>query len=363
MHIAITGATGFLGLHLVRELLDRDDTWTLLANRNSAEPLGRITAYLELVGTPEPLVTGFLRRTRVVGVDIAKLRLGLDDAEYARLADEVEFIWHCAGDIKLDGDLDDLRQVNVHGTEAVLALAADARHEPVLVHTSTAFVAGALRDGIAFEDVLDDSAGFETPYERSKFEAEALVRRWAADHPQRTVLVMRPSILVTDRAPHPALPLHPLTYLDQALTSGARLLGLGGPRATADLPHVRLVGDPLGQLNLMPVEECAADMVTLADRAPGGLNTYNVVHHEYVPAPVMIDVLDRMAPVRLSMVPAPPADPSPLERQVKAYRGFAPYLAHRRLFDDTRTRTVIGEPEQRATVDLDYLLAGLGRAR
>lgn len=73
---------------------------------------------------------------------------------------------------------------------------------------STAFVAGARRTGVAYEDELDDGAGFENAYEQSKYEAELLVHAWSREH-GRPALVLRPSILVTDVPSHPELPSHP----------------------------------------------------------------------------------------------------------------------------------------------------------
>jgi long-chain acyl-CoA synthetase len=62
------------------------------------------------------------------------------------------------------------------------------------VHVSTAFVAGT-HAGHFGEDDLDVGQGFRNAYERSKFEAERLVRERAGTLP---VQVVRPSIVVGD---------------------------------------------------------------------------------------------------------------------------------------------------------------------
>ena len=63
-------------------------------------------------------------------------------------------------------------------------------------YVSTAYVAGT-HDGEFSEDQLDVGQGFRNPYERSKFEAEQLVRAYRGRLP---IQVFRPSIIVGERA-------------------------------------------------------------------------------------------------------------------------------------------------------------------
>ncbi|GMA87776.1 hypothetical protein GCM10025868_30260 [Angustibacter aerolatus] len=95
-----------------------------------------------------------------------------------------------------------MRATNVEGTQRVLAVAGAARRPPLVVHVSTAFVAGARRRGVVREGDLDASTGFENPYERSKHDGEQVVHAWCAQ-PGRRAVVLRPSILVSRRPPHP----------------------------------------------------------------------------------------------------------------------------------------------------------------
>ncbi len=113
----------------------------------------------------------------------------------------------------------------------------------------------------------------------------------------------------------------------------------------------------------MPVEAAAAAMVALSRRRPaGGVDTYHVVHGREVPVPVVVEVMQRLAPVRLRLVPDPPADPTLLERYARLHRSIAPLLRHQRTFDDTRTRKALGEPGREIDVNLEYLLSGLDLA-
>lgn len=357
MHVALTGATGFLGLRLLRRLLDTHRSVTILAHTGSGNALHRISRFFELTGSPAEFTAGLPDRLRVVETDLALPRLGLSGRTFQKLADGLGAIWHSAGSINLEGELPELRRTNVEGTRHVLELAAAGRQRPVVHHVSTAFVAGARRDGVAYEDELGDACGFENAYERSKYEAELLVHAWSREH-GRPVLVLRPSILVTDLPPHPELPSHPLLVIERILRDARRAAGPANP-GPAGRPRVRTVGHPHGRLNLLQVEHAAEVMVRLAGLAPsGGVDTYHVVHDRDVPVQTVVTLLERLVPLSIDLVATKPDAPSALEALLDFYPGMTAYLAHRRRFDDTRVRTRLGPSAVSAPVGLGYLWSG-----
>ncbi|MGW2898784.1 SDR family oxidoreductase [Streptomyces sp. NPDC001212] len=370
MHVALTGATGFLGLRLLRRLLDTHRSVTVLAHAGSGDALHRITRFFALTGEPEAFVDGLPRRLRVVETELERPGLGLSGRAFQELADGLGAIWHSAGSINLEGELPELRRTNVEGTRHVLELAAAGRRRPVVHHVSTAFVAGSRREGVAYEDELDDAYGFENAYERSKYEAEVLVHAWSREH-RRPVVVLRPSILVTDLPPHPDLPSHPLQVIERILRDARRTAGPGspdhdgaasaGPRSAGPgEPRIRLVGHPHGHLNLIPVEHAAEVMVRLAGLTPsGGVDTYHVVHDRDVPVPTIVTLLERLVRLSIDLVDTKPDDPSALEALVDFYPGLTAYLTHRRRFDDTRVRALFGPSAASGRVELDHLWSGL----
>ncbi|MFI6123129.1 SDR family oxidoreductase [Streptomyces sp. NPDC051064] len=362
VHVALTGATGFLGLRLLRRLLDTNRSLTVLAHAGSGDALRRITRFFELTGATEAFVAGLPGRLRVVETDLAQPRLGLSARAFQELADGIGTIWHSAGSINLEGDLPELRRTNVEGTRHLLELAGAGRSRPVVHHVSTAFVAGARREGVAYEDELDDAQGFENAYERSKYEAELLVHAWSREH-GRPALVLRPSILVSDVPPHPELPAHPLLVIERILRDAR---GAAGPQDPGR-PRIRTVGHPHGHLNLLQVEHAAEVMVRLAGRTPsGGVDTYHVVHDRDVPVPTVVTLLEQLVTLSIELVATKPDAPSALEALLDFYPGMTVYLSHRRRFDDTRVRSLLGPSAASAPVGLDYLWSGLappGRAR
>ena len=361
MRVALTGATGFLGLRLVRQLLQHHASLTVLAHAGSGCALGRITRFMELSDAPAGLISDLPRRLRVVEIDLARPGLGLPPDRFRHLADELDVIWHSAGNINLDDDLAHLRRINVEGTRNVLELAAAGSRRPLVHHIGTAFVGGARREGVVYEDELDNRHGFENSYEQSKYEAEVLVHDWARSH-GRPVVIMRPSVLVTDLPPHPELPPHPLQFLARIVQASIRDSGLAlGGIPEAHRLVVRMAGHPQGHLNLLPVEHAASVMVRLASHPPSGrVDVYHVVHDHDVANTVLTALLERIAPVKVRLVAKKPDDPGSLEATAHLYPGFTPYLNHRRRFDDTRVRNLLGPLTSGIRVDLDYLTAGLG---
>ncbi|MFE3204559.1 SDR family oxidoreductase [Embleya sp. NPDC059237] len=355
MRVAITGATGFLGLHLLRELLDRHRTITVLSHARSRGALDRIRAFLEVTAAPDELVRRLPERLRIVETDPRLPRLGLAGPEFTSLADSIDVIWHCAGDRRPDATMAELWPDTVEGTRHLLQLAEAGRRRPRVLHIGSAYVAGARRDGTIKEQPADDSAGFENDYERAQYEAETLVRDWAA-RLGRSALILRPTTLVSDR---PGVPANSLRHVVEraAVTSGCAAFGWAARLPGRMRPVLRLPAAPDGRLNFMPVHEAARMMTRLADlTGSGGVDTYHVRHPHDVPVHVVREVLAEFLPVRLRFVTEPPARPTGVERLAEAHAACTPYLTHRRGYDDSGVRALLGEPRSATAVDRDYLV-------
>ena len=183
--VVVTGWPGFIGRRLVRRLaegLDRERDRLVLLTR--APHLAAGHAELAALGVQGEVVEG----------DVARMHLGLSGPEYKHLTSDATAVWHLAALYDLAADADTIRAVNLEGTRHVLELARGAPRLRRLHHFSTAYVSGD-REGVILEDELEMGQGFHNAYERSKFEAERLVRRAM---PELPATVYRPSIVVGD---------------------------------------------------------------------------------------------------------------------------------------------------------------------
>ncbi len=133
-------------------------------------------------------------RAEVLVGDVCDMDLGLSSTEYRALSKEITWIHHLAGIYFMGVDDQTMRRVNVSGTRTVLDLARDAGRLERVVHWSTANVAGT-RGGTIYEEDLDAGQKFHNGYERTKYEAEKLVR---AAMRQLPITVVRPSVIVGD---------------------------------------------------------------------------------------------------------------------------------------------------------------------
>lgn len=182
MSIFLTGATGLIGRHLVEVLVrDTDDTLHVLVRESS---LPKLEAVLESLPS-----TARARIQPVVG-DLYSPALGIDDAWFGEHAGRIDHFFHLAALYDLSASAADNARANVHGTrhaiEAATRLGAGCFH-----HVSSIAVAGRY-DGVFREDMFDEGQDLPTPYHRTKFEAERIVRD-EADLPFR---VYRPSVVV-----------------------------------------------------------------------------------------------------------------------------------------------------------------------
>jgi long-chain acyl-CoA synthetase len=186
--ILVTGATGFLGVQLVRELLSRDPQARLaLLVRDRAGQTGRQRA-----DSIVPAAERF--RVEVYSGDVGQPNCGLETAARERLTAETTRVIHSAATVRFDHSLDEARRINVEGTRHMLDFAAGMSRLRSLAYVGTAYVAGE-RTGLVREDELAVGQAYRNTYEQTKAEAEALVRSRLGALPG---MILRPSIIVGD---------------------------------------------------------------------------------------------------------------------------------------------------------------------
>ncbi len=179
-HVFLTGATGFLGIYLLRDLLaDTDATvHCLVRARNAQHAMERIqnTARRYLgVGLDEHYASG---RISVVPGDLARPLLGLTEADFDRFARTVDVIHHPGGLVNFIYPYSHMRSTNVEGTREIIRMAGRYRNIPVHYVSTMAVISGFGTAGVRHvteETPLDHPDRLSVGYVESKWVAEGLL--------------------------------------------------------------------------------------------------------------------------------------------------------------------------------------------
>ncbi|MBC9908991.1 non-ribosomal peptide synthase/polyketide synthase [Chitinophaga varians] len=176
--ILLLGATGYLGIHLLYDLLQRNDTpvCVLVRAESDEAAFSRLSEkYAFYFGTPLPKNQAKLR---VWKGDIALPQLGMDTAVFEALMAGTDCILNTAANVKHYGSYSEFEAVNTRSVQTILDYCKIGRKK-VIHHISTTSVAGmAEKDSTDYlYTEADLFKGQEVPnfYAKSKLEAERLL--------------------------------------------------------------------------------------------------------------------------------------------------------------------------------------------
>jgi NAD(P)-dependent dehydrogenase (short-subunit alcohol dehydrogenase family) len=177
----VTGATGFIGRHLVERLLEREGTIYVLVREGSK---GRLEELRARWGVSDERVVG------IVG-DLSQPRLGIADADIGRLHGEIGHLFHLAAIYDMTADAESQQAANIDGTRHMVEFANAV--EAGRVHMVSSIAAAGLYKGLWLEDMFDEAQDLDShPYFRTKHESERIVR----EESERPWRVYRPGIVV-----------------------------------------------------------------------------------------------------------------------------------------------------------------------
>ncbi len=237
MAYLVTGGTGFIGRHLISELVKRGEPIYVLVRPGSHARLERLVRDCGERGSLIAPVEG----------DLTRELLGVSARECARLKGSIRHFFHLGAVYDLAAETGELERANVLGTRNALELARELDSGCFHLVSSIA-VAGRYR-GTFTEEMFGEAQHLDHPYFRTKHESEALVR--ASGIPWR---VYRPGMVVghsvsgaMDKIDGPYYLFKLLQKLRGALPSWVPLIGFEG-----------------GHVNFVPVDFVAAALTYLA---------------------------------------------------------------------------------------------------
>jgi amino acid adenylation domain-containing protein/thioester reductase-like protein len=270
--ILLTGATGFLGLYLLRELLTATSARVHCLVRADSAPDAR----RRIEQAAERYALDGLAADRIVPLagDLAEPNLGLDPGTFGELARTIDVIHHAGATVNFVYPYQDLRAANVTGTRELIRLAGLSRGIPIHYVSTTTVLAGFGAMGV--HEVTEDTPLAYADhlcmgYIESKFVAEELLRN--AGRAGLPVAIYRPLDIVGDQRTGTWNTATEMCALIRFITDK-------GVAPDIDLP-----------LDFVPVDVCAAAIGYIASHAEATGRTYHLASPKYA---LLASLVDRL---------------------------------------------------------------------
>jgi NAD(P)-dependent dehydrogenase (short-subunit alcohol dehydrogenase family) len=240
----VTGSTGFIGRRLVQLVLSHRQGKIYVLVRDGSS--GRLDELIEDWG----LAVGPSVAKRIVPVigDVRRPLLGVAEERVEELRGQIKHFFHLAAVYDMTAPAERNAAVNVGGTTHAVELARSLE-AGCLHHVSSIAVAGAYR-GTFTEEMFDEGQKLPSPYHRTKFESERIVR----EQPFVPWRVYRPAIVVGDSRTGEMDKIDGPYYFFKSIQRARQLVP----------EWVPLVGPDLGATNVVPVDWVAAALERLA---------------------------------------------------------------------------------------------------
>ena len=350
--IALTGATGFLGSHLMASLITKGYTIIVFGRPAKNESLkNRIFRLLKWFG-----VESMSDQVTCIDTDLSQGNLEISSGEYSRLCSVVDSVIHCASDTSFsESKREKVMAANINNLKGILEFSKNAQVN-FFHYISTAYVAGT---GVTYcKETLSSVKTFTNVYEESKAAAENIISGFC-DKNDIPLSIIRPSIVYGDSQTGRSLKFNALyfpvrsaqsirdIYLNDIMNNG----GLKAAKNGIFIDKEGYLFLPLkiylpyeGDINIIPVDYFVNTTVKIIENC-----SINGIYHLANPYRTTMKVvakyyeqLMKVRGVEIIYGPMPndlvrnPAEEL-FDRFIEPYR---PYLSDKRVFDRTNTTLI-----------------------
>ena len=181
--ILVTGATGFVGAHLLCQLVETNEN--VRAIYRSENTIEKVKEVFYLYGLNVSLIT----KIEWFKADITDVPSMIP----AFLG--VKKVYHCAAVISFNPkDYREMRKVNIHGTAIIVNLSIDAKVDKFCFVSSIASIGNSVYGGVSTEENQWNSQDDNSGYSITKFGAEMEV--WRASQEGVDVVIVNPGIIL-----------------------------------------------------------------------------------------------------------------------------------------------------------------------
>ena len=243
MNYFITGGTGFIGNHLIGDLLQKKKKAIIyvLVRKDSKK---KFEAQKTQWGT-------CAKRVIPITGDLTRPMLGIPAKKRRALEGEIGNMFHLAAVYDLLADAESQMRVNVDGTHNAVKFAENVKARRF--HHMSSIAAAGLYPGIFREDMFEEAHGLDNPYFRTKHDSEAVVRR-ECHVPWR---IYRPGIVVGDSKTGVIDKIDGPYYFFKLIQKMRKMM-------PAWMPTLGIEG---GRINIVPVDYVVSAMIHIAHKA------------------------------------------------------------------------------------------------
>lgn len=354
--ILLTGATGFLGIHLAESLVIQGySVYLLVRPLDNLSPEARIDELFDLLDMDHLDRS----RIRIVSGDLNRPDLGLPPENYSELASTVDEIIHCASETSFsERKRPQIEKANIENLQHLLDFAS--RSGCFFFHfISTAYVAGK-KSGTCPEDLVETRSFFNA-YEETKYRAE----RIAAEHCSYAGIplnIYRPSIVYGDSRTGKTLRFNAMYYPVRILVflrnlyngnkgepaeKGAGKMGISFDRKGVAHMPMRIETAASRGINLIPIDFFTAAFSAIMEAATDG-GVFHITHQRVKPISDLIDYAQEYFKIKGIQAVRPEDFSSGSQNRLEILFNrytevYKPYMKDERIFDNSKAAGILDE--------------------
>ena len=182
-NILLTGATGYLGCHLLYQLLSSTTHQLYLTVRASSDDEAHVRLWNKFKHYFDKDLNSYNNRLNIITADISKENLGLNNLLYKELVNKIGTIIHSAAQVKFYGNYEDFYIHNVLATENLLEFANLTKMKDFHYISSLWIFTNLRTSNRSFNiftenDIIDEYANLNSLYTKTKYLGEQTVIKY-----------------------------------------------------------------------------------------------------------------------------------------------------------------------------------------
>ncbi len=178
-NILLTGSTGFLGAHILNQLLNNTDSTIYCLVREDSLPKFN-NVFNGFSQWMPSFYSKMKKHVRVVVGDLDEVNLGLKNDDYQFLLTEITEVLHVAAIVNHIYDYQSIRQTNVESVKEIIKFSTTGRRKKINYISTLSAVMPLNRDMVILESwpqSIDELYALPDGYSQSKWVAEYLLRK------------------------------------------------------------------------------------------------------------------------------------------------------------------------------------------